>query len=192
MPVMTLTKVDTTKTGKTRAYFDNKTHWKDAFYLGKSVVLPPIGTVMDCHTVAKRFDNAEQDTWFLQGWAPVSGAAAPSAVQAAPVTPAAPVAATPPGGLRIDSGDQLRFISNMVGSAITAGTIKKPDDMALWAKSAFMIVRGLERGVFNDPDKEPKAKPAVDLPAAPPAVQAGDPGPFADPFDDSMNDKVPF
>jgi len=188
MPIMTLTKTDTTKTGKTRAYFDNKTHWKDAFYLGKSVVLPPIGTVMDCHTVAKRFDNAEQDTWFLQGWAPVNGAAAPAAVQAAPH--AAPIAPTAPGGLRIDSGDALRFISNMIGSAVSAGTIKNPMDMAVWAKQSYLIVRALERGAFHDAATESKKIEKVTLPVAGsvPAKNAVSEESFLAEFDD----KVPF
>lgn len=194
MPIMTLTKVDQSKTGKTRAYFDNKHKWQDAYYIGQNIVLPEIGTVMDCQTISKSFkrdDGSESTTWFLQAWGK-AGNTASVAVPSAPAPYAAPVAQTPPGGLRIDSGDQLRFISNMVGSAITAGTIKAPIDMAYWAKEAFKIVRALERGVFNDPEAEPKVKAErVTLPT-PPAPEAGDPGPLDDPFGDPLNDKVPF
>jgi hypothetical protein len=193
MPIMTLTKTDNSKTGKLRAYFDNKHKWQDAYYCGQNVVLPEIGTVMDCQTVAKSFkreDGSESITWFLQAWGK-AGTASVTAPSAPAPYAAAPVAASP-SGLRIDSGDQLRFISNMVGSAITAGTIKAPVDMAYWAKEAFKIVRALERGVFNDPEAEPKVKAErVTLPT-PPAPEAGDPGPLDDPFGDPLNDKVPF
>ena len=194
MPIMTLTKIDQSKKGKTRAYFDNKHKWQDAYYCGQNIVLPEIGTVMDCQTISKSFtweDGKESTVWFLQAWGK-AGNTASVAVPSASAPYAAPVAQSAPNGLRIDSGDQLRFISNMVGSAITAGTIKAPTDMAYWAKEAFKIVRALERGVFNDPEAEPKVKAErVTLPA-PPAPEAGDPGPLDDPFGDPLNDKVPF
>ena len=198
MPIMTLTKVETSKKGSPKLFFDNKHHWKDAVYASKSIdasKLPPVGTVMDCHTVAKRFDNAEQDTWFLQGWGLVpntTSVAVPSAAASYAAPAPAPVAQSAANGLRIDSGDQLRFISNMVGSAITAGTIKAPVDMAYWAKEAFKIVRALERGVFNDPEAEPKVKTERVILPTPPAPEVGDPGPLDDPFGDPLNDKVPF
>lgn len=199
MPVLTLTKTDTTKTGKTRAYFNGSTHWKEAYYLGQGVVLPPIGTVMDCTTVSKRFDGSEFETWFLQGWAAVNGqtpAAAPSAPAAAKSAPTAYNAPAAPAGdgLAVGPADALRFISNAVGSAITSGAIKGPNDMSAWAAQAFRVVRSIQTGglladarTAKQTEKAKQAEkvaPAVeDVMPEPPPREEGDPG---------FSDDVPF
>ena len=198
MPIMTLTKTDYSKNGKLRAYFDNKHGWKDAYYCGQNVQLPEIGTVMDVNTVAKQFkrdDGSESTLWFIQGW----GKAAPgSAPVAAPSAPAA-VSAAAPNGLAVQPADSLRFVSNMVGSAITSGAIKAPADMALWAVQAYRIVRALQNGALLEDNRRAPAPEPVPAPIrddmrakldahAPPPREAGDPGPVDDPF----GDPVPF
>jgi hypothetical protein len=192
MPVLTLTKVDTTKTGKTRAYFNGATHWKEAYYLGKDVQLPPIGTVMDCATVSKRFDGSEFETWFLQGWAAVNGQTpAPATAHSAPAAYNAPAASG--DGLTVGPADALRFISNMVGSAITSGAIKGPNDMSAWAAQAFRVVRSIQSGglladarTAKQAEKvkpAEKAQPVEEAIPEPPPREEGDPG---------FSDDVPF
>lgn len=196
MPVLTLTKTDTTKTGKTRAYFNGATHWKEAYYLGKDVVLPPIGTVMDCTTVSKRFDGSEFETWFLQGWAAVNGQtpATPAAAPSAPAAYNAPAAPAVGDGLAVGPADSLRFISNMVGSAIASGAIKSPNDMSAWAAQAFRVVRSIQSGglladarTAKQTEKAKQAEkvaPSVeDVMPEPPPREEGDPG---------FSDDVPF
>lgn len=57
-----------------------------------------------------------------------------------PATPAASPA-------MVMTGDELRFISNVVGSAITSGTIKDPVDLIAWAKGAQGALKSLTDGV---------------------------------------------
>ena len=203
--IATLTKTDYSKNNKLRAYFDNKHGWRDAFYCGQNVALPEIGTVMDVNTVAKQFkrdDGSESTLWFIQGWGKVPAGsvstAAPSGFAAAPAASVA-VVATNPNGLAVQPADSLRFVSNMVGSAITSGAIKAPTDMALWAVQAYRIVRAIQNGALLEDNRKPAAPEPVPAPIrddmrakldahAPPPREAGDPGPVDDPF----GDPVPF
>lgn len=43
---------------------------------------------------------------------------------------------------------ELRFISNCVGSAIAAGTIKDPIDLIAWVKGAQAALQSLSEGAF--------------------------------------------
>lgn len=73
-----------------------------------------------------------------------------------------------PGGDGIPE-PALRFVSNVVGSAITAGTIKDPLQIASWADAAYMTFRYLAEGkrptggasVDNEP---PSPEPDQDVP----------------------------
>jgi len=197
MPIMTLTKTDYSKNGKLRAYFDNKHGWKDAYYCGQNAQLPEIGTVMDVNTVAKQFkrdDGSESTLWFIQGWGKAASGSAPVSAPSAP----AAVSTASPNGLAVQPADSLRFVSNMVGSAIASGAIKAPADMALWAVQAYRIVRAIQNGALLEDNRratpEPVPAPIRDdmrakLDAhAPPPRESGDPGPVDDPF----GDPVPF
>lgn len=62
------------------------------------------------------------------------------------ITAVAPVGATAPGNGGEHDGltePELRFISNVVGTAIESKTITSPEEISLWAKAARATLREL-------------------------------------------------
>lgn len=76
----------------------------------------------------------------LESWRPVPQG--PSPGDDARTAPRAPVAALE--GL---SEAELRFISNVVGSAITSGACKAPSDIGQWFRSAKAAVKAFDEDV---------------------------------------------
>lgn len=194
MAILTVTKTDQSKNGKPRVYFGGKNDWKDAYYIGnKCNGVPEVGKTIDANTSSKRFDNAKYDTWFLDSWKPLetNGNGNEHAAQAG-IADAQPQArqpiqgGKPPGGWAIDYGDLSRFVSNVVGSAIAAGYIQKPPDMAPWIASAYRALEAVREGKILDFDDEPPSAMRMPDPSEPQGFDDGDPG-FAD--DDA---KIPF
>jgi hypothetical protein len=155
MSIVTVTHMDASKKGTKRVYFDGKDNWQDAYYLGRNCPLPAIGARIDAQVSSKDFNDDGRQTWFLNDWKPVEAAKASSA----------PKAKDAPGGWDIPTGDLSRFVSNIVGSAIAAGLIKEPGEIALWCSSAYRSAQGLRSGKvldFDDgvPDLSGEADPS--------------------------------
>ena len=150
MPIVTVSKVGQTRTGKPCVWFNGEDGYDKAVYLGKKTESPPVGAVIDADTVSSDFQG--KTYWYLNGWTPSKGQ---------PTTPATPVAdpaqsppgtahivtyTRPNGGWDIQSGDLSRFVSNVVGQAILAGLIKKPDDIHPWVYMAYKAGEGMRTG----------------------------------------------
>ena len=214
MPIVTVSRHGQTKSGKSVVFFNNKHDYTDMYFLNDGVQAPPIGATIDANTVNSR----DGRFWSLKGWGLVPGSQVPQqayapGTQATPVphpamTPAQAPAPTPdaPVGLPMEPGDALRFISNMVGSAVSSGVCKTPADMGPWAVHALKIIRRLRDGTLASPEVKDTYKPdgraANTLPPRMPggmsqaASHADEPAPAGqdeDPgFDPGFNDSVPF
>ena len=190
MPTVTVTKIDSSKNGKPRCYFDNKHNWQDAVYVGnKCNGIPQVGQQIEANTVSKRFPNAQTDTWFLENWRPAQTAAPQQVAQQMTQgqqiqTPAINGTYTPKpvmGWPDVPTGDLSRFVSNLVGTAIAAGLIKTPNDIAPWTAAAYRAGNDLRTGKVRDFD-DPVPK-FVDDPGPDPAEDHG--------YDDD-DSSVPF
>ena len=204
MPVMTLTKTDTSKKGSRRAYFNNNHGWQDAFYVGRDCErLPPIGTTIDADTTSNRYDGAKADTWFINGWraasqasyaetmkpAPAAKAGYPIAMQAQQSAPQ-PAAAqqmqqtiAKPSGWALEPDSLSRLLSNVLGAAIAADKIKEPQDITRWVSYAYRALEAVREGKpldFDDPVPR----------FADPAEEHGYPEPGDD--IDGAGDPIPF
>ena len=147
MPTMTVTKVGQTRSGKPCVYFDGKSDYSDAYYLGSKTEMPPEGAVIEAVTASSDFKG--KTYWYLNSWKLANGAMQP---KAAPQTQGSlPVAV----GWRIDPSDLCRFASNVVGQAITAGLIKTPNDLAPWIHAAYKAGESLKSGDPKPFDDEP-------------------------------------
>lgn len=148
--IVTVTYQDKSKSGKDRVYFDGKNNWQESFYVGQQCNgVPPMGATIDADTSSKDFNG--HTTWFLNRWKPVNQSA-----NGVPRTDSAPSA--PPqkfiAGWDIPTGDLSRFVSNVIGSAIAAGLIKAPTDIAAWVAASYDAGNALKSGKvehFNDP-----------------------------------------
>ena len=144
--IVTVTYQDKSKSGKDRVYFDGKNNWQEAFYVGqKCNGVPPMGATIDADTSSKDFNG--HTTWFLNRWKPVNQSANPQSSASAP--PQKFIA-----GWDIPTGDLSRFVSNVIGSAIAAGLIKLPTDIAAWVAASYDAGNALKSGKvehFNDP-----------------------------------------
>ncbi|CAB4121284.1 hypothetical protein UFOVP154_11 [uncultured Caudovirales phage] len=200
MPIVTVSKHGQTKSGKPVVYFNNKHDYTDMFFLNDGVQAPPIGATIDALTVSSK----DGRFWSLKAWGVVPGSQVPPPQpQQAPqqYTTHAPTQAPDPSpdapvGLPMEPGDALRFISNMVGSAVASGTCKLPADMAPWAVHALKIIRRLRDGTLASPDipdtYQPPAKAAMPpAPSLPPRLAGGMEPAHGDEFGD-MNDPIPF
>jgi hypothetical protein len=200
MPVVRVTNMDTTKTGKRRIYFDGKNNWADAVYIGQRCVgIPAVGDVIEAETTSKTWPDGKV-TWFLNSFktAPAANGAAQQPAQtaaalqaAATYDPKQPFAvAKQAAGWDIPTGDLSRFASNIVGQAITAGLIKEPRQVAQWIQAAYMAAEALRSGKVDELVYENEPIPDLGGGADPAEQQGfqeeGDPG--FDPNDAS----VPF
>lgn len=191
MTIGTVTKIDSSTNGKPRIYLDNKHNWPDAIYVGnKCNGIPMLGQIIEASTTSKRFADAKSDTWFLESWKPavVQQASQPSQPVAQIQTPQINGTYTAPakpvqGWPDVPTGDLSRFVSNLVGTAIAAGLIKTPSDLAPWTAAAYRAANDLRTGKVRDFDDP-----------VPKFVEDGDPGPDpADGFGDQDDpDSVPF
>lgn len=119
----TVTKFATTKNGKPTIYIDQK-----MYFVGRCDVSGV--SVGDHLSFEAHAFSDDGKLWGLDKWAKVpngNGVSGPNLGQ--PIQPyerAAPALDEP----------TLRFISNCVGSAITAGTIKEPEAIEKWVSAA--------------------------------------------------------
>ena len=145
MPTYTVTKTDVSSKGKPRVYFDNRHAWQDAYYVSPNIQSPEVGMTIEADTASQTFAGAKGATWFLNGWKPkdVSGLA-PSVVQEYREK------IKPSKGWAIEPGDLSRFASNVVGSAIEAKLIEKPEDVEVWAAAAYRAAESLRTGNIKD------------------------------------------
>ena len=149
--IQTVTKIDTSKSGKPRVYFGGRHNWQDAHYLGNKCSLPQQGATIDAEVSSKDFNSDGKITWFLNSWKLAS--IAPQPLPAQPAAPQqTPVPYKAPAGWDIPTGDLSRFVSNVVGSAIAAGLIKTPNDIAPWSASAYRAGNDLRSGKVKDFD----------------------------------------
>jgi hypothetical protein len=145
--IVTVTKADVSKNGAPRVYFDNKHAWSDAYYLGKRTEAPAVGVTIDADTSSSEFKGKVY--WYLNKWKiattdkpvgtdpPVQSATKPQTQILPPVVSK---------HWMIDYGDLSRFVSNVVGSAIAAGLIKRPTDIHPWIAAAYSALQGLREG----------------------------------------------
>lgn len=180
--IVTVTHQDTSKNGKPRVYFGGKNNWQDAYYVGARIDTPKVGMTIDAVTASKNFDGSE--VWFLNGWKEVSSKAAPTSEGASgalkhQTSPAKPA------GWDIPTGDLSRFVSNVVGSAIAASLIQKPEDMHPWIAATYRALEAVREGKpldFDDPAPRMTLAPVLESFSGPdPSEEQG--------FDD---DEPPF
>ena len=155
MPIVTVTKHGSTKSGKPVVYFDNRHTYKDMYFLNDDVEAPPVGAQIDADTKS----SGDGRFWSLRAWGLTPNqtlvAKAPPHAPPPPVAPVngldplpmAGVAPSAPPGLPIEPGDVMRFISNCVGQAINAKTIIDPVDILPWAIAALGTARKLRDGI---------------------------------------------
>jgi hypothetical protein len=102
------------------------------YFLDKSVEQkPPLGPV---EIKEGSFTMGDKTFKTIEAWRPVGGNGQTQHHAQAP--------AAPPAGY-IDEAS-MRFISNCVGSAITAGTIKEPGQILAWFQAAKAALHGGE------------------------------------------------
>jgi hypothetical protein len=137
MPLVTVTKADTSKGGAPRVYFDNKHDWKDAYYVGKKIEAPAVGLTIEANTSSRDYQG--KTYWYLNSWN-------------APNPPKNFTAASPPKpkGWDIDYGDLSRLVSNIIGSAIEAKLINDPDEIGIWVAAAYRAGETLRSGKIQD------------------------------------------
>ena len=126
----TVTKFSQTKNGKPTIYIDEKMYFIGRCDVSGLNVGDPIS--FEAHAFS---DDGK--LWGLDKWGklPSNGAA---------MVPLARVESRPAHTIPSGSLDEptLRFISNCVGSAITAGTIKEPEQIEKWVSAARNALKG--------------------------------------------------
>jgi len=183
MPTLQVSEIGTTKSGRAKIRCG-----KDVYYCGNGVPTPPVGSTILADTSDGSFDGEggkRISMWYLNKWQFADGAqqpihAQPGLTQAAPAATPAPQSSQ--AGLPMEPGDVLRFISNVVGQAISAKTISDPEDVWGWANTALNVARALRDGT----KLEGKPKP-------PPAGQVSERYPMNDKLESFTDDsKIPF
>lgn len=143
MPMHTVTKHGTTKSGKAVVYFDNKHNYTDMIFLGDTEA-PPVGSLIDADTASSRRDG--KTFWFLNGWglAPNSQPAPQGTWKpqtTVPLNATAPMPEAPKPAPAGYSEPERMFVSNIVAAAVTAGHAKDPIDLIAWASGALVALR---------------------------------------------------
>jgi hypothetical protein len=151
VPRHLVTKSDASKSGAPRVYFDNKHDWADAFYVSKKIEAPVVGRTIDAETASSNFQG--KTYWYLNSWKPVEMPVAQISPMVNPPGPSPAVTyqvhqepSKPPSGWPIEAGDCSRFVSNVLGSAIAAGLVKRPTDIHPWVATAYTALQGLRAG----------------------------------------------
>jgi hypothetical protein len=81
----------------------------------------------------------------------------------------------------VPTGDLSRFVSNIVGQAITAGLIKAPTDIAPWVAAAYRGAEDMRSGKVKDFDSPiPKFVSDPDDPGPDPTEDHSAPEDFPD------------
>lgn len=174
MATVRVTRIGRSQKGKPIVYFDNKHGQTDGYLVSEKCQVPPDQSTIEAKTSS--WDYQGKTFWGLNDWSFTKG-------QAIPVSPperSTPTQA-PSGGWDIQSGDLSRYASNIVASAITAGLIKSPTEINLWARAAYLTGQNLRQGYV---DVYQPSGPDPSTHADDPGREEGDPG-----FDDSV---VPF
>jgi hypothetical protein len=108
------------------------------YFLNKSLERPPLGQI-EIKEGAFRMGDKTFET--IEAWRPVGANGSQHNAQA-------PAAA--PTGDYVDEAS-MRFISNCVGSAITAGAIKEPGQILSWYQAAKAAISGQKAAIpFDD------------------------------------------
>jgi hypothetical protein len=138
MATLTVTKLGQSQKGRTIVYFDNRHGYADGFLLGDNCGMPPlVGQVIEPDTSSSEWPKGSgKHTWWLNGYKAMGAVDLPGKPEA--VNPVIPRAS-------IDES-HLRFISNVVGQAISAKTITQPSEIASWAKAAQDALNNLDVG----------------------------------------------
>jgi hypothetical protein len=152
MPIVKVTGKDQSQNGKWRVYFDGKTGWSNAFYVGSKCAVPDVGMTIDANTTSTDFHG--KTYWYLNSWKlvrePNSGAANhPSQDRGNGQLPVIDAPAQARNVWDIQSGDLSRYVSNIVGSAIAAGHIKRPCDVWAWARAGYVTANHLRSGDWS-------------------------------------------
>jgi hypothetical protein len=126
MSIVTIQELGKTSNGNPKAKVNGE--W---YFLSKEIgPLPPVNTKLEIREGSFTFPDGKPAKT-IEAWRPASNGNGHVPQQNAP-------ASSPPGYIEEAS---LRFISNVVGSAITAGAIKSPGQVLSWfqaAKSALL------------------------------------------------------
>lgn len=125
----TVQEITTTKAGKPRVKVNGE------WYSVKGVIGMFTGQSIDFD--ASSWDYQGKTYHGIDKWGPVPG----SSVQPMPSAP--PQATNGHAPSLALTGDELRFISNVVGSAITSKAIEDPVDLIAWAKGAQAALKSL-------------------------------------------------
>lgn len=130
MTIITIQEIGKTSTGKPKVKAGGQ--W---YFLGRNIDAPAQGATVEIREGSFKFgDGTPAKT--IEAWRPASSGSAQQ--QPAP----------PPG--YVDEAS-MRFISNCVGSAITAGTIKEPGQIASWFRAAKAALEGKDAPIpFDD------------------------------------------
>lgn len=159
MPTLQVSEIGTTKSGRAKIRCG-----KDVYYCGNGVPTPPVGSTILADTSDGSFDGEGGKRiamWYLNKWQFADSAQQPIHAQPELTKAASPAPSAPqysPAGLPLDPGDVMRFISNVVGQAISAKTISDPEDIWGWAHTALNVARALRDGTRLE--GKPKPPPA--------------------------------
>jgi hypothetical protein len=110
------------------------------YFLARDVGQPPLGSTVEIREGS--FQAGDSTFKTIEAWRPAGGNGT------APQQQNASAPAAPPAGY-IDEAS-MRFISNCVGSAITAGTIKEPSQIHPWFMAAKLALEAKQAPDFND------------------------------------------
>lgn len=157
--VVKVTKIGKARSGKPIVYFDHKHGQTDGFLVSQTCKVPAEGMTIEADT--KSWDYRGETYWGLNDWKQVRDQSPQAFNSNNGQTPLVDAPAKALAGWDIQSGDLSRYASNIVASAITAGLIKQPSDIAVWSKAAYRAGEALKAGDMQGPD---------------PSTHSGDPG----------------
>lgn len=125
MSIVTIQELGKTSNGNPKAKINGE--W---YFVSKDIGAPPLNTRLEIREGSFTFPDGKPAKT-IEAWRP-----APGALQA-------PAQDKPPAYIEEAS---LRFISNVVGSAITGGAIKSPGQVNAWFQAAKAALQGKETG----------------------------------------------
>ena len=132
----TVTKLGKSQKGRVLVFFDGKHASTDCYLLGNKCEEPPLNASIEVNTTNEPFNG--RDCWWLNSWSLSANQMHTGVSNNLPsVTLPVPTAFSFPKESIPEP--TLRFISNVVATAITAGLIKNPADMGPWAYKAYKL-----------------------------------------------------
>jgi hypothetical protein len=112
------------------------------YFLNKKIDYPPLNS--DVEIKEGSFTMGDKTFPTIEAWRPAGGNGQTQQHGTSPSP------AVPPAGDYVDEAT-MRFISNCVGSAITAGTIKEPGQILAWFSAAKAAISGQKAPIpFDD------------------------------------------